>query len=172
MSHTFDTTTGGASANSFATVANFTAYVAKQPFAEDMPAAETTLIEKLLMAATEVINALPFEGQVTTAATQALEWPRKDIYDRRGYLITTTTVPQGIIDATCEMALFLFENEMNNAQNDSWEDTVTSSSINGDIVLTYSAKIKPSLILTERARFLINQVGLIFKSTQQTLTRG
>ena len=163
MALNFDATIGGATSNSYATVEDFNSYVEKLINPDVAPkSSQTTLIKKLLLAATEVVDTeLTRSVGTPTSSVQNLEYPRTGVVDRRGNTIFVDAIPQDIIDATCEMAIWLFENEVNNAQSDNW-DEVASTSIGGTISFTYNSDGKPNTLIPARVQFLLERVGTAY----------
>lgn len=100
-----DTTVGGASANSWASVAEFKVYRAvRMPQNAVVLAAVDAIIEAALIAACREINAdFAWTGQAVDSV-QALTWPRQGMLTRNGYVIPTTVNPQELKDAQCELA--------------------------------------------------------------------
>lgn len=163
MAIVFDTTVGGASSTSFVTVAEFNTYV-ENLISDDVPSSDqTTLIQKLLNAATEVIDSLDYVGGITNS-TQNLQFPRTGMADRNGYAIDGDTIPTELKNATCEMAIWLFRNGVDNAQNDSWDNEPESASIGGALSMSYKSSKKPSTVIPERVKFLLNRMGTAFVS--------
>ena len=162
MAISFITTVGAADANSYVTVAEFNTYVEKLLNSDNLPkSSQTTLIKKLLLAATEVIDAETFDGYRTDISVQNLEFPRIGLVDRAGYSIDENTIPQELKDAVCEMAIFLYENQLNHAQHSSWDDEVQSASIGGSVTINYKSGVsaKPNTLLPERVKFLLERIG-------------
>lgn len=100
----FDATSGGASANSFVSVAEADTYFSYHRFASLWTEAETPDKEKALVMATRRLDTENYFGQKVTT-TQALKWPRYDVFDEDGIAVPTTAIPQRIKDATCDLAL-------------------------------------------------------------------
>jgi len=107
MAVTIDTTVGGASANSFSSLAEAQAYLdgkLPSPTAWDAAVADTQ--NRALVSATRWLCRLPWIGQ-RVDATQALEWPREyalDPDDPDGNDFDTDELPQAVKDATAELA--------------------------------------------------------------------
>ena len=99
------TTPGGATADSYATVAEADAYIAIRGFATAWPALEADK-EKLLKWAALLMNTWVWLGSATTS-TQALAWPRSSLYDPSGYALDENTIPAAIKNAQIEFAFQL-----------------------------------------------------------------
>lgn len=107
----FDSTPGGASANSFLSVEEAESIAAQHPFADawiDIPETADGLIEKqaLLIEATKQLNRLCYLGSAVSS-TQALQFPRDGLLTRNGYALATDVNPWDLKLATFEMALSL-----------------------------------------------------------------
>ncbi len=100
-----DTTVGGANANSWASVAEFRAFVeVRLPASATVSAATDALVESALQAACRNINQnFDWTGSAVDAV-QALTWPRSGMLTRNGFAIATTVNPKELKDAQCEMA--------------------------------------------------------------------
>jgi hypothetical protein len=98
--------TGRSDANSYASVADADAYHEGHLYASAWTAATTANKEKALVMATRLIDGqFQFEG-VKVSDAQALQWPREDCHDpdADGGMVADDVVPNGVIEATCEMA--------------------------------------------------------------------
>ena len=86
-----------ANANSYISITNFTTYATARTY---------TLVgsaEPLLIQAMDYLENLMFKGTKRTS-TQALQWPRFDVYIDK-YYFSSTSIPQQLIDAQCEIAI-------------------------------------------------------------------
>ncbi len=100
-----ETGAGLANANSFASLVEAEAYFDGHPSYTTWQAVEPTAKEAALMTATRYLcRAVRWLGSISVS-TQALAWPRAYVYDREGRAISSTTVPQQVKDAVCELAL-------------------------------------------------------------------
>ncbi|WP_342235238.1 DnaT-like ssDNA-binding protein [Inquilinus sp. OTU3971] len=90
--------------NSYISAADATAYFADRLYAAEWTAASSGDKDKALIMAARQIDRLAFLGQIATAG-QAMAWPRTGVTDREGRTISSTTVPQAVKDAQCEVAL-------------------------------------------------------------------
>ena len=107
MAIAIDATAGGASANSFATLAEADTYMTARLNAStwETDASDDTKNRALVEAARE-LDPMAWDG-IRTASTQALSWPRSWAYDPDSPVqdyFTTTVVPQRVKDAQCELA--------------------------------------------------------------------
>lgn len=107
-----DTTVGGKNANSWATYAEFQAYVAvRLPANATVSAATQPQAEAALQAACRNINEnFDWTGTQADPASddaaehQALMWPRNGMLTRGGFVIANTSIPKELKDAQCELA--------------------------------------------------------------------
>lgn len=110
MAVTIDATVGGTSANSFATLAEFTAYMEGRLNSDDFDDATDDTKNRALVDATREISGQRFIGY-KASTSQALSWPRawadlppEDATWPGAQWYTTTEIPQRVKDATMELA--------------------------------------------------------------------
>jgi hypothetical protein len=105
---TIDATAGGASANSFLTLAAATTYLEGRLNSSAWTSATTDETNRALVEATRTLSPLGWQGN-RTSSTQALSWPRFGAVDpdavASGFFFASDTVPQRVKDATAELAL-------------------------------------------------------------------
>ena len=99
-----DATVGGASANSFATLAEFTAYAALRGWTLEATDALNEI--NLLKSMDALVRSYALDGYKTTEA-QALPYPRVTSVYIDGYSVGTDIVPQQWKDAEFEMAYLI-----------------------------------------------------------------
>lgn len=114
---TLDAMVGGSASNSYATVAQASAYLNERLNTSAWDAAVTANTgdpERALIAATRLIDRESFEGTpvnplngTSTGTTQALKWPRYSADNDAGWTWESAVIPQPVKDATCELALYL-----------------------------------------------------------------
>jgi hypothetical protein len=97
-----DATLGGASANSYVTLADADAYFETTPDSANWDDKTNDQKNRALISATRWIDALSFYGD-RCSETQALKWPRED-YKVDGIELACTLIPVGIEIATYELA--------------------------------------------------------------------
>ena len=102
MAAVIDATLGGASANSYVTLADADAYFETVPDSTDWVSKSTDQKNRALISATRWIDVLSFYGK-RCSETQALKWPRKE-YEVDGIELACTLIPFGIEVATYELA--------------------------------------------------------------------
>lgn len=104
-------TAGAVNANSYATVAECTAYHEAHLYSSPWTGASATQKTAALVWATRLMDdQFEYEGYKATVE-QALQWPRGGAYDRNGYPIDYTEVPVEIKNAACEFARKLLETD-------------------------------------------------------------
>lgn len=125
MPLTLDDTPGGASANTYVSLANAETYFLSRPFSSAWTAATDAVKNQALAWATMLLDREKWKGTKgitpSGALTQALAWPRRwaptlefDSYpqfvtdnfiDTSTAFYGSTTIPTPIVRATCELAL-------------------------------------------------------------------
>ena len=103
---TLVTTVGGASSNSYVTLAVFNTYCEQRLNVDAFDDAQADDKIRALLMATRRLDRENWLGQ-KAATTQALTWPRSGVYipDGSGYQYELTEIPQLVKDAQCELAL-------------------------------------------------------------------
>lgn len=97
------TTSGSASADSYATQAEATAYLAIRTTGTTWTALTSDVKDNYLRWAAMTLDNLDWRGY-RTAETQALAWPRADVEDKDGYAIEDDAIPTWLKRAQAEMA--------------------------------------------------------------------
>lgn len=103
-----DTTIGGTASDSYATLAEYEAYVASQGLTP-LSGSDAQHEAELRRAAVAIDSSYPFRG-VKNTSTQALEWPRYS--DAAGYTGPATYDPYPIIPTEIPRAIKLAQIEM------------------------------------------------------------
>ena len=130
-------TPGSASANTYATLAEFNAYAANRvPSLTWFTAATDAQKEAALQAAARSLDACFTWTGTAVDDIQALTWPRSGMTTRNGFAIATTVVPVDLKNAQCEMALQLGAGDRL-GDNDPLRKGVTSLKA-GSVALTFS----------------------------------
>lgn len=108
-----DTTPGGPSADSYATLAYASGYHSNHLYSSAWFSASEDDQESGLIMATRLLDAMPraWTG-LASAGTQALGWPRKGMQTRNGYGIPIGKVPNPLKNAECELARQLIEGNL------------------------------------------------------------
>lgn len=119
---TLTTTVGGASSNSYISVADATTYFDERlhPQTSLWTSASTDDKERALITATRRLDDEDWQGIRTTTA-QALDWPRYWANDEDGEEYDEDSIPTIVQHATCELALRLLID--NAASQDTLADT-------------------------------------------------
>lgn len=108
---TVDATVGGASANSYALVADADTYFDERLHATAWTGATADDKARALIWATRMLDDLDWLGSAA-ATTQALRWPRTGVYDRENDLISSSVIPDDIKEALYEQALQLIGSDL------------------------------------------------------------
>lgn len=99
-----DATVGGANANSYCLVSEADAYHAQTLNASVWTAATNGTKETALQWATRILDTeVDWAGWIVTE-TQALRWPRGEVYTRDGVLLSQLAIPTFLKQATAELA--------------------------------------------------------------------
>lgn len=109
MAVVIDATVGGASANSYVTLAEAQAYMDARLNESTWESATTDTQNRALVEATRELQPLYWQG-TRADSTQALAWPRwfvinPDLPWAGTVYYASTVIPQRVKDATCELAL-------------------------------------------------------------------
>lgn len=112
MAVTLDSTIGGASSNSFGSLAEAEAYFEARLYSDAWSGAASDDVKKqaLIMATQQIVNETCWTGSPATT-TQALPWARTGMYDRNGNAIASNVIPQDLKNAQFEMALALLKSD-------------------------------------------------------------
>jgi len=105
-------TAGASNANSYATLNQAESYMENRLHSDNWDDSNDTDREAALIWATQLLDRLcNWEGSIASE-TQALRWPRFYVYDPDGNSVDETTIPQFLIEATAEFALFLIGSDL------------------------------------------------------------
>jgi len=106
---TLDATVGGASANSYATVAEADSYFDERLNSSDWDNASADNKKRALIMATRRLDQEPFEGVKTDLdpEDQALEWPRSGASGPNGHVFDNDELPTRLKHATFELGLVI-----------------------------------------------------------------
>lgn len=118
-----DTTVGGASADSYATLAEFNTYITNRPNATTL--STDAAKEAALRFAAKLLDAMFAWTGSAVDGVQVRSWPRSGMVTRNGYDIGTTTIPQELKDAQCEWAMRLGASDIA-ADNEALKQGITS----------------------------------------------
>jgi len=103
--------TGLAAATSYATVAEADTFFSRRLYTTPWTGADQDDKERALIMASSLLDShMTYQG-MKTGDTQALSWPRYGIYDKSGFLVPSTTLPQALKDATSELAKWLLASD-------------------------------------------------------------
>lgn len=104
-----DATVGGATSNSYVTVAEADDYFADRAHAESWDDVENK--ESLLITSTSMLDwYMKWKGTKATDS-QALDWPRLDVSRPDGTVVDSTTIPRDVKQATFELAFLSIDSD-------------------------------------------------------------
>lgn len=112
FSDALDTTIGGSSSNSYATVEEATAYLAFRSDASSFLALSTDDKEGYLKYATLLNDLLLTPVGTPTSSEQSLLFPRENLIDAKGKIYANDVIPAPIKYAQIEQALYLVNNSI------------------------------------------------------------
>lgn len=132
MAFTFDSTSGGASANSYGSVSEADDYFDSflTDLVSDWIELSTTQKQQVLVMATRILETVRFYGWATTT-TQALQFPRYNLQNWEGSTYSSTAIPTPLKHAQFELALHLLQNGTSNVAESSDLGEMTNFSIGG-----------------------------------------
>lgn len=107
MAITVITTAGGATSNSYCTVAEGTTYHTGRLHNADWSDAGGSERSAAVVWATRLLDDHVVWDGVRNDGTQVLEWPRTGLVDPGGYSVDSATIPQFLKDAAAELARWL-----------------------------------------------------------------
>lgn len=125
-------TPGSATANTFASLAEYKTYLASKlhaaPWVEEALAGtslDDSLSVDLIVSCRVLSTSLLWTGSATAPATQSLPWPRDGMANINGYSILNTAIPDSVKFAQCELAYQLHNGDLF-AQNEAADRNVKS----------------------------------------------
>ncbi|MBI1178459.1 hypothetical protein GC207_13575 [bacterium] len=162
-----ETGDGLVDANSYADAADGTAYHAGHLYPAAWTEADAATQEAALVMATRLIDALFHFKGFRRLSTQALQWPRRWVPDPdndagsvfaglpSGPFFNETTVPKIIVDATCELARTLIEDDRTSDPDD---QGLKAIAVTGAVNIDFNARTRRQ-IASEVVRALLAKVG-------------
>lgn len=124
-------TAGSASANTYATLADSETYhesVVSTHISGWSAALDARKNEALVWATRILDKVCDWTGHKATT-TQALRWPRLNVYDEENHAVDSTTIPQFLIDATSEFARYLVDADQTAAPSGQGIERVQAGSV-------------------------------------------
>lgn len=100
-------TAGATNANTYATMTQAEDYIENRLHTENWDDSDDNDRESALIWATKLLDRLCNWDGTRVSADQALRWPRSYVYDPDGNSLDASTIPQFLVDAVTEFALFL-----------------------------------------------------------------
>ena len=153
MAVTIDATAGGASANSYITLADAETYFESRYGSDNWDSQTDAVKNALLVNATRLLDqSFDWQGDVASS-TQALRWPRDDAYDADGDEIDSDIVPDPIKNATCEMALYVVTNSGSTVDN-----SIKSAKV-GSIEVEYRDNVSPEKLVDSEVVRAVEGLG-------------
>lgn len=150
-----DATPGGASSNSYATVAEADAYHVNHLYATAWTGATTSNKEAALIWATRLLDEqVDWQGSASNL-TQALRWPRYGVYNYDVVFFDHTTIPTWLKNATAELARWLL------SEDRTAERIIGLRSVKADVVAVDFDKYDLKPILPPPVRSLIERYGQV-----------
>lgn len=165
---TFDSTAGGANANSYVSVADADDFFAAH-LESSFWAIPTAKKQAVLVQATNRIDREKFGGQLTQRNTQRLQFPRSYVLSRDTVMVNPdfndaynayyfrnpTTIPLEVKQATCEMALYLLKRASGEfTVDDNDLETLTNYKV-GPLDLAIKDGIKADRLPTTVQQYLV-----------------
>ena len=153
-----ETGAGLTNSNSYANLSDGNTYHEMRLHVDDWTNASDSDREKALMWATRLLDDMVEWNGRKTDDDQALDWPRYNIYDKDGYYIPHGTIPQDIIDATCELARTLLAEDITGTP-----DTLGFSYIRaGDVAVNVDKRDRDSVfIISDLVEAMVRPYGSV-----------
>lgn len=155
-----DPTIGGTASDTYATLAEATAYAGDQ--GTDAAAAwlaASTKQEGTLRQAARILDAMTWKGLKLTLQ-QSMEWPRAWVTDKNGLPVATNVVPVQVKNAQCELAIRLLASDR--ADED---PRMTIHEKVGSIEVEYASgarpRVVPGFVTTLCGQFLQGGGGVV-----------
>lgn len=152
MALTLDATVGGASSNSYVTLAEATTYFEARLNVTDWTgAASDDIRNRALAMATQRIDFEEYMGN-RAAETQALKFPRSDLPLIDGVGWESTEIPIDIKTATYELAIYMLGKDMTAANDDQALDALKIGPIGIDFSVSQPSNDKLPPFVTQLLR--------------------
>lgn len=156
---TVDTEIGGASSNSYITVAEANTYHEKHTQTSTWDNASTLMKESAVVMATRVLDErVDWKGAKKTQA-QALFFPAYCLVDRYGYSILSTIIPTYVKDGTAELSRYLIDIDITSENN---LDFVKMSNVEFRFnKVQHNESLLPSSVMQIVKFYIKNEIGSI-----------
>lgn len=165
-------TAGAANANVYATLGQADAYHEAHAHGDTWRAALVEAKQRALLTATRLLDQHLVWAGTATSSTQRLAWPRTGLLDLHGNPLSSTTIPERIIEACAELARQLLA-EDRTADSEIEAKGLTALSV-GSIEMTFkSAQVVK--VLPDAVWFLVSAWGTVRTRTLEgpiALARG
>ena len=158
-----DTTVGGSASDSYVSLVEFNAHLAKRHNVDEIAALTDAKKESLLVMACWMLDAAEVDG-VKANETQALRWPRFYAEDDEGTIISSTIIPPFVKLAQMELAIWIYQNDDPDisALRDRF-DSLALGSLNLDFNPLRTG-IPPTVVRLMRGTMLGNGQARIYRS--------
>jgi len=149
MAVTIDASAGGASANSFETLAEFKIYLLSKLHLSTAvsTATDDTMNRALVSFARCMEVGMEWEGTPTDYDTQNLQWPRNGLLDALGNILDDTIIPQEIKDGQSEGAIAIIDSDITAANS---ADGLSQLKV-GPIYMQFTSEGPPRKIIPDAA---------------------
>lgn len=154
--------------DTFVSLADASAYFTNRLYATVWAGASDTDREKALRMATTTLSRERWAGSITSI-NQLLAWPRTGARDAEGRPIGSSTIPQPVRDATCELALALLSDDLTQNDSNAGVKAVTAGSVKIEYAGQAPARRLPDIVsamirplLSPPGGASTTSVGLVF----------
>ena len=154
---------GLSNANSYANETDGDSYHDGHSYATDWTGATSGAIEAALVHATRLLDDyINYTGRATSD-TQALDFPRFDIKDESGFLIESTTIPQSLINATCELARWIIGGDRTAEEGEMGFSQLSAGSLSMTVEASDRKAVIPDVVLKMISSFGTSAGGAMAK---------
>lgn len=130
-------TAGAVNANAYATLAQADAYHEAHAYGDTWRAAYVEQKQRALLTATRLLDQHLVWAGTAASTTQRLAWPRTGLLDANGNTLSSTAIPDRIVEACAELARQLLEADRT-ADSEVEAKGLTSLSV-GSISMTFKS---------------------------------
>lgn len=144
--------------NSYANETDGTSYHETRLHVDDWTNASSEDREAALVWATSLLDDLVEWNGRKWKETQALDWPRSGVMTDEGYSVDVDEIPQAIVDATCELARTLLEEDPTRTP-----DTLGFSYLRaGEVAMNIDKRDRDSVyVITDLVKSMVSPYGTI-----------
>ncbi len=153
VTFTVEDGTGLAGANAYVSESGADDYHLKHLYASSWDAASSGDKQKAIMMATRLVDEnMLWDGQAKTTV-QALDWPRFDVFDRKGFLLDSDAIPSILADAVSEFARQLVDADRTDETDDRGFKKLTAGSLSLEVDRADRTAILPNVVVRMLAPF-------------------